>query len=185
MGCERLCRVVGAVALVALAGCNEDPVVPMGPDLSGWYEVTHHTLSDGDCVTEGADATGLPFIRLTSEVHESSEYLALRRCQDLEEAACDNEDFFHGTSFLLPMEYGWEERKTAAAYQPMTGDCYLSYGVSTLLQSGEGVVIELRRYEALEPGLTAEDCTYGLAAARGDTMPCLDYEVIHAQPPLD
>jgi len=176
---------VGVAVLLACAGCSEDQALPNGPDVAGWYEVTHHTLSDGDCMTEGGDATGLPYIRLTEEVHDTTAYLALRRCQSMDATDCDSEDFFGGTSFVIPIENGWQERKAGAAFQPVSGDCYLSYGEATLVQNGDGVIVELRRYEEVEPGIGAADCTHERAMDRADLMPCLDFEVIHGQPPVD
>jgi hypothetical protein len=181
----KLGAVVGVAALMWFAGCSDSNTPPEGPYVAGWYEVTHHTVGVGDCVVEGADATGLPVIRLTEEQYNSSPYYALRRCGAMEELECDNEDFFGGTSFVIPIQNGWQERKASAAFQPGTGDCYLSYGEATVMQYGYGVIVELRRYEELVTGVAQADCNHELAMELTDSMPCLEYEVIHGEPSLD
>ena len=79
-----------AVLCVAACGGGDDAGDgDQGPDVGGWYEVTHHTLGDGDCLAEGGDATGLAYIRLTPEDHSGTPYFALWRCDDMDPAACD------------------------------------------------------------------------------------------------
>lgn len=112
-------------------------------------------------------------------------YLALRRCQGPEVTDCDDLDFLHGTSFLLPIDNGWAEKKASVAWVPGSSECWLTYGYSTVVQNGPGVILQLWTYEDHDPSLPEGECLPETASERGDTMACASYERIMASPPLD
>lgn len=165
------------VACVLCAACGDDDTG--GPaDLTGLYQVTHHTLSDSSCTAEGTDLADPPYIRLTEEDYQGTRYFALRRCQSTDPADCDDLDFFNGTSFNIPFENGWRELKASAAYSISTSECMLSYGEGYGALEGNGIRVELRTWGEDDPAVSQDDCTPTLAREREKTMPCTGYEVM-------
>lgn len=160
-------RFVGllAVALVAACGGGDD-----APDLSGMYQVSHHTRSDTSCTSEGAEVTDFAYFQLVDGFIDGYD---LEECDTADPASCAAGII----GFPEAGDGGWY--MNGANTQTGGGTTCNLYRTkrSAVLQSDGTLRIELRDWA--EYGERSEaDCTLDAAESLSGDANCESFEVI-------
>jgi hypothetical protein len=164
-----------SAAGVAACGCDAGSNGPTPIDISGMYQVSHHTVSANDCVNEGTVLTTLPYFRVSPG---TKGYTAVR-CTGADVSTCANDltaAAFSGDLIVVVDQAasdGWTG--TLASGSTMSG-CMLLYATSSALLVNGDLRIEDRRYVD-RPTLDAAACTAAEAEKRAASMPCDGFNV--------
>ena len=163
-------RTVGWICVLGL-GCEGEDSKPAAID--GFYEVTLRTHSDADCEVEGDPADGAPYFQVTEEEFFAKFY-AYGECTSDDQTTCSSMGIF-GVVFSEPHGDTWEGRSSAAfGMDP----CTLQYDETLAATDGDVLHVEMRRWGEEDASLTGDACSADEAQARGDSMPCLGFDVV-------
>ena len=176
-----MCTNLGTALLFFLAGvaaCGCDASGSSGPtpiDISGMYQLSHHTVSAFDCVNEGTEFSDPPYFR----VLPGTKGYAAVKCTGADVSTCANDLLAAALSLDLIVVVdqaatdGWTG---TLAYGSTMSGCALSYSTSSALLVNGDLRIEDRSY-ADRPTLDAAACTAAEAQKRGASMPCDEFDV--------
>lgn len=174
---------LAAALLAALAACGaqqerEGPAPPAGPpppDLQGLYQVTGHTKSWSDCVSEGPAVTsGQPFFRLKTENWITGErVLSFYEC----ESATECSDFpVLPKSAKVARAEGWSGEWPSTSYSG--GLCNLYLDVVEMRPAAPGVRVEARGLWGSFTAGSFEECGMDEVLARKSSLGCRTLEVL-------
>jgi hypothetical protein len=166
----------GLLFVGSLAGlaCGGDSITE---ELAGVYQVTHHTLNQQGCDSEGPTVDQYSHFALAGEEFLVTEYLEFQTCTSADPATCQGLGVLSGY-FLSNGQ--WIQQMASAAESGSA--CVLAYTLGTLTALGNGgLEIEVRRYREVDGALTGATCSAEEATLRGSTMPCIEYERVAGQ----
>jgi hypothetical protein len=169
----RLAWIVTAfVMMFALAGCPDGG--SSGPDITGMYQVSHHTYAYGQgagvsvsCTTEGAAEAMPPYFQIVDDPDFGPSY---EECTSADAASCGISTF----SFFTGTDDGW---KTVSSNTQMGGGtaCTLYHEEHTATKQADGSLkIEIRDWDDFSP----TECTLEAADKLGTTDTCRAHEVV-------
>ena len=164
-----------AVAVAGVAACGSEASGPTPIDISGMYQLSHHTVSAFDCVNEGTESTTPPYFRVSPG---TKGYVAVK-CTGADVSTCATDLAAAALSLDLIVVVdqaatdGWTG---TLAYGSTMSGCALSYSTSSALLVNGDLRIEDRTYVD-RPTLDAAACTAAEAQKRGASMPCDEFDV--------
>lgn len=153
-----------ALGVCALAGCGED-----SPDILGLYETTEHLVSGEACSGGETPDPSTPYFRIVERELFGVSYYGRADCESTDEASCED-----GSGLLVEeISNGYEG--AAAISSGDTSSCSLGWITYTAVLEDDVLTFEERTYSEFGP---ADPCDTDEAEARGDSMPCVSYEML-------
>lgn len=161
-----------ALGLLTLATACGDG----GPNLQGFYMTTGHTLNDQGCGGEGADQSEPPYLRIVEEDLFGIPIQVAQSCTSEDEADCSESG---DLGFFATQRDGGFIGETFVASGGVGGaPCLLGYQLDRAVREDDTIRIERRRFEEEDETLQEDACSTDEAEARGDSMPCVELEVL-------
>lgn len=164
-----------ALGLLALAAACGDG----GPGIQGFYMTTSHTLNDQGCGGEGAAQSDPPYFRIVEESLFGVPVQVAESCTSEDEADCSESGDLG--FFSTRRDGGFVGEAFISSGGVGGAPCLLAYQLDRAVPEDDTIRIERRRFEEEDESLQDEACDTDEAEARGDSMPCVELEVLEGE----